>query len=87
MWNHDIFTYDNNKLSASPGKDVVGKDIVKLQYLRACNIQILHSTDLQRFLVELVRRICPKIEEFFPLEIILFILITFFLEYMYVLIF
>ena len=87
MWNHDIFTYDNNKLSASPGKYVVGKDIVKLQYLRACNIQILHSTDLQRFLVELVRRICPKIEEFFPLEIILFILITFFLEYMYVLIF
>ena len=83
----DIFTYDNNKLSASPGKDVVGKDIVKLQYLHACNIQILRSTDLQRFLVELVRRICPKIEEFFPLEIILFILITFFLEYMYVLIF
>lgn len=22
MWNHDIYTYDNNKLSASPGKDV-----------------------------------------------------------------
>ena len=87
MWDHDIFTDDNNKLSASPGKDVVGKDIVKLQYLHACNIQILHSTDLHRFLVELVRRICPKIEEFFPLEIILFILISFLLEYMYVLIF
>lgn len=28
MWNHDIVTYDNNKLSASPGKDVVVKDIV-----------------------------------------------------------
>ena len=78
MWNHDIFTYDNNKLSASPGKDVVGKDNVKLQYLR--NIQILHSADLHRFLVELVGRIFPKIEAFFPLEIILFILIAFSLE-------
>ena len=47
-------------------------------------MQILYSTDLQRFLVELVQRICPKIEEFFPVEIIL---ITFFLEFMYVLIF
>ena len=64
MWNHDIFTYDNNKLSASPGKDVVGKDSVKLQYLR--NIQILHSTDLHIFLVELMGRICPKIEAFSP---------------------
>ena len=79
MWNHDIFTYDNNKLSASPGKDVAGKGSVKLQYLR--NIQILHSTDLHRFLVELEGRICPKIEAFFPLEITLFICITFSLEY------
>ena len=28
MWKYDIVTYDNNKLSASPGKDVVVKDIV-----------------------------------------------------------